>query len=287
MDNNPQQKDNSNHTGRAQPEETTAPATFFGQRLVPESPKNEHDRYLEEIKLRKLNTFLTAIGAIIGSLSTALALFALLASQDAARSSRIAATEAKRQADAALADQRAWLGLESVELTDANPLWFDSTGSERNWRLRVKYTVRNSGRSPAREFRLDWKAIVRADNESHLKWRPTQDNVCDNVLVLANIGQAAGDRYMILPGATLSQWDIIKIPIKQEAPFSADIVGCITYRTTIDEAPHQSGITFTLSAPGPSSKYDDIFPSIAIGDPKVVPKDKLQISRVFTAGRVD
>ncbi|MDC7788023.1 hypothetical protein PQJ75_29545 [Rhodoplanes sp. TEM] len=182
-------------------------------------------------------------------------------------------------------DQRAWLGLEDIKLVE--PITFTFSDDKATAHTRFEYAVRNAGKSIAKDFVLTWEAKARGDGESHLDWHEHQHKPC-------NQDRGDGHHYIILPGSTLTQSDWIEIDLVRGKSdlatlksFSADIVGCINYRTTVDSELHQSGFIFTIGGQGWPSANASIFPSIEIGDGKPIPIDKWRRSHVFTAGRAN
>lgn len=196
-------------------------------------------------------TIVIAAFTIILGIATGLQYSAVMASV------RISEKANQLNRDNFTATERPWIALTNV--TIAGSLRFDDTGL----RVSVKFTFKNTGRSPARNVQIEAKLFP----ERGLDPRREQERFCAEAR-----GRAGQLGYVVFPDQTFSQtmaWQVTREEIDAACHFGGRefdwiilaLAGCLQYRFMFDESPHQTGFILDIYRPTPNGALGGIFPA--------------------------
>lgn len=226
---------------------------------------------------------ITACGAIASAM---LSTIALINSQHAADSSRRAAQEAARQADAAFAELRPWL---QVELTLVGLRFLPDLNAEFVYDVKTK----NVGKSPARDIRSRIEAVP-LTKDGATNSIPAQKQLCDRAREDAKDEQWPGPTIFAgeVGVGTLGIAGIGRAYVEHDQYATAfagpanvvmQVVGCFDY--VLPSGEHgQTGFTYRLAraVPGGSGQRAGFNPR-----PGVVPIEEISFDRdPFSGGYV-
>ncbi len=170
---------------------------------------------------------------------------------EASRQAADAAIEANKINQASIVlDHRAWVKIEEIRV--AGPL----SWSERGLEIKIKYSLRNVGRSPAKNIAL--RGVIHADHtvrpahryrtvaKEHRLWQSEDEGI-----------MFPGDSINLIWTHSLSKSDIeqcehkVRDDFEIEGPvyLTIDLLVCINYRIVIDNSIHQTGEIVRISKP--------------------------------------
>jgi hypothetical protein len=161
---------------------------------------------------------------------------------EATRQAAEAAIEANRiNREAFVLDHRAWMLIES--LTIDSPF----TWSEAGGRVKIRFKLKNSGRSPATRVKI--RAVIHPDifhnpmdrykeiANDQLSFSSQRTDTLFPGEEIVRVGN------LILPASDIQAWDeSVQRDFGQTIPLHPILIVCVTYELLIDKSKHQTGI---------------------------------------------
>jgi hypothetical protein len=245
-------------------------------------PRSDDTEYKETYARANLYLATQIVIATVAAIGIPVAICSLLSLNKSVKAANRQAQSAATQANTAqqefVMSERPWV---SINLGDFGDLRFSSDGSPS---ITVRWTLKNTGHSPAGYTHIEWKIVPIRFDEVFSAPSPAQKKLC---LPLRTHAKPDFDAFTLFPDSSTERQQSVSISAEdvrnqENGATNRDynratffVLGCVDYRFEFETGHHQTGFVYELS------KYElrngVLFDRIDTSPNTVVPRNLLRM----------
>jgi hypothetical protein len=191
-------------------------------------------------------------------------------------------------------EKRAWLGIDAITFQprvapgsgESLPPW--PTYDDGKVRFRLRVVLRNVGQTPAFEIRVAARIYLETGDQN--AWKAPQKKVCDDLRAKLLDKNEEPSPYTIVAKDLSFPYNVdLEIPRPPDHAYHPVIVGCVAYRTALDDKPHQTPFFGRISVTDSRRPVDpqDTPHSIKLRDRAPSKNGRLAVIHLGVAGKAD